>query len=94
MIRCIKFRAFEKNTLKGFASLELTRVGLIIHDCTLPEKNGMEWVGFPARSYQGKDGKTQWQPLLEFAEGARKEREAFQQQPLAAIHLAAKETVG
>jgi hypothetical protein len=34
MIRCIHFRPYEKNTLKGFVDLELTRVGLVLHDCT------------------------------------------------------------
>jgi hypothetical protein len=33
MIRCIKLRAYRKNTLRGFVDLELTRVGLVIHDC-------------------------------------------------------------
>jgi len=95
MIKCVRYRAFAKNTLKGFADLELTRVGLIIHDCTLHEKNGKEWVGIPARQYQGKDGKTQWQPLLEFAESAREARRVFQEQAIAAIYeAAAKEPVG
>jgi hypothetical protein len=71
MIRCIRFRAFEKNTLKGFAGLELTRVGLIIRDCTLHEKNRKEWVGFPARSYEAKTGETAWQPLVELIIMAR-----------------------
>jgi len=70
MIRCIRFRPFEKNTLRGFADLELTRIGLVLRDCTWHEKNGKEWVGFPARSYQDKDGNAQWQALIEFAEGA------------------------
>jgi hypothetical protein len=30
MIRCIKFRPCQKNTLLGFADLELTRVGLVM----------------------------------------------------------------
>ena len=47
MIRCIHFRPYEKNTLKGFVDLELTRVGLVLHDCTWHRhENGKEWVGF------------------------------------------------
>ena len=34
MIRCPRFRPYEKNTLRGFADLELTRVGLVLRDCT------------------------------------------------------------
>ena len=91
MIRCISFRAYEKNTLKGFADLELTRVGIIIHDCTWHEKDGREWVGFPARSYQDKDGNTQWQALVEFVQDAKEIREQFRKQAIEAIHAAAKQ---
>jgi hypothetical protein len=86
MIRCIKFRAYEKNTLKGFVDFELTRVGLIIRDCTWHEKNGREWIGFPAKTYEARDGGTAWQPLVEFAEGASEARKQFQEQAVAAIY--------
>jgi hypothetical protein len=92
-IRCTKFRAFQKNTLRGFVDLELSRVGLVLHDCTWHEKSGKEWVGFPARSYIGQDGETKWQPLIEFAEDAGEARKAFQQQALDAIHAVAGEAV-
>jgi hypothetical protein len=86
MIRCIRFRSYEKNTLKGFADLELTRVGIVIRDCTWHEKNGHEWVGFPARAYETKTGETAWQPLVEFADGATAARKQFQEQAVAAVH--------
>jgi hypothetical protein len=92
MIRCAKFKSYTKNTLKGFADLELTRVGIVIKECSWHEKNGKEWVAFPARSYTDREGGTQWQPLVEFAEGNREAREQFQQQALAAIHLATAES--
>jgi hypothetical protein len=77
-IRCLKLRRYKKNTLEAFIDLELSRVGLVFRDCTLHEKNGQEWVSFPARSYQGDDGTTRWQPLIEFAVGAKQAREQFQ----------------
>jgi hypothetical protein len=86
MIRCIRFRPYEKNTLRGFADLELTRVGLVLRDCLWHVKGDKEWVGFAARSYEDKDGNTAWQPLVEFAEGAKQAREQFQKQALEAIH--------
>jgi hypothetical protein len=92
-IRCIKFRAFTKNTLKGFTDLELTRVGIVIRDCPWHEKAGKEWVGFPARSYEDKDGQTKWQPLIEFAKDADEARRRFQEQALDAIHAFADEEV-
>ena len=90
-IRCISFRAYQKNTLKGFADLELTRVGLVLHDCTWHEKDGKEWVGFPAKPYETKNGETAWQPLIEFAEGAKEAREQFRKQALEAIRAVADE---
>jgi hypothetical protein len=91
MIRCTKFRPYEKNTLRGFVALELSNVGLVIHDCTWHCKEGKEWIGFPARTYQGNDGVAKWMPMVEFAEGAREARAQFQQQALEAVHAAAKE---
>jgi hypothetical protein len=95
MIRCIRFRPFQKNTLKGFADLELTRVGLVLRDCPWHRHaDGAEWIGFPARAYQDKDGNTQWSPLVEFAEGAKDAREQFRKHALAAIHALAEKTEG
>jgi hypothetical protein len=93
MIRCIRFRPYEKNTLKGFVDLELVRTGLVLRDCTWHEKDGKEWISFPAKSYEDKNGNTLWQPLIEFAEGAREAREQFRKQALEAIHAAAREEV-
>jgi hypothetical protein len=89
MIRCIRFRRFEKNTLQGFIDLELSNVGLVLRDCTWHRKGDQEWVGFPARQYQDKDGNTAWSPLVEFAAGAKEARAQFQQQAIAAVHAAA-----
>jgi hypothetical protein len=88
MIRCIRFRRFEKNTLKGFADLELTRVGLVLRDCTWHESHGHEWVGFPGRKYE-QNGETKWQALIEFAEGAKEAREQFRKHAVEAIHAVA-----
>jgi hypothetical protein len=85
-IRCIKFRAYEKSTLRGFADFELTNVGIIIRDCPIHSKDGKEWVGFPARSFTSNTGETKWAPLVEFAADAKEAREQFQRQALAAVH--------
>jgi hypothetical protein len=87
-ILCVKLRRFEKNTLKGFADLQLTRVGLVLHDCTWHEKDGKEWVGFPARRYE-QNGEEKWQVLIEFAAGAKDAREQFRKHAIEAIHAAA-----
>jgi hypothetical protein len=95
MIRCLRFRPYVKNTLKGFVDLELSRVGLVLRDCCWHEKNGKEWVSFPARPYENRDGDTLWQPLIEFADGAKEARAQFQRLALEVIHavVAEKEAV-
>jgi hypothetical protein len=92
MIRCIKFHPYEKNTLRGFADLELTHVGIILRDCSLHQKDDEQWVSFPARSYVGNDGVTHYQPMIEFVAGAKEAREQFQRQALKAIELFNKQT--
>jgi hypothetical protein len=89
MIRCIKFRAYHKNTLQGFCDLLLVRTGLVIKDCCLHQKGGKFWIAFPARSYLDEDGRTRWSPLVEFAEGASEAREAFQKLAVAAARAVA-----
>jgi hypothetical protein len=94
VIRCTRFRPRRKNTLQGFADLELPRVGIVIRDCSWHRhENLKEWVSFPARPYEDKSGKTTWSPLIEFVEGAREARDQFQRQALAAIHALVGEAV-
>jgi hypothetical protein len=85
VIKCLKFRPYRKNTLQGFCDLQLVRTGLVIRDCCLHEKAGKYWISFPARSYPGKDGNTQWATLIEFADDAGESREAFQHLAVAAV---------
>ena len=77
------FRAFERNTLRGFCSLALGSSGLLIHECPVHCKNGKWWVAFPARPYEGKDGAQHWQQLIEFGDPSSKAR--FQAQALEAL---------
>lgn len=91
MIRCINLRRYEKNTLQGFADLELVNTGLVLRDCTWHKKDGKEWVSFPAKAYKTATGDTAWQPLVEFAQDAQQAREQFRKQALEAIHAVAGE---
>jgi hypothetical protein len=84
MIRCVRFRLFRKNTLQGFADLQLVRTGIIIKDCALHERGGKYWIAFPARAYQ-VDGRTAWSPVVEFSPDAGEAREAFQRLPVAGV---------
>ena len=76
-----EWKPFERNSLRGFLSIEL-RSGMILHGCTLHEKNGSRWVGLPAKEYT-KEGERAWVPLVEFA--SKEVRQAFQEQALAAF---------
>jgi hypothetical protein len=89
MIKCLAFRAYTKNTLRGFADLLLVRTGLVIRDCCLHERDGKRWISFPARQFTDQNGEIKWQALIEFASGAREQREQFRKQALEAIHAAA-----
>ena len=86
-----EWRPFERNTLRGFLSLELPS-GMIIRDCTVHGKNNSRWVGMPARPYE-KDGAKTWSPLIEFA--SKEARDKFQACALAAFdkHLAEAEAL-
>jgi hypothetical protein len=80
-IEVTKFRAYRKNTLRGFVDLRLTTVGLTIKECTFHEKEGKTWVGYPARPYE-LDNKTNWNPIIVFDDDSHK---SFQTQAKAAI---------
>ncbi|HEY1863432.1 MAG TPA: hypothetical protein VGG77_07030 [Roseiarcus sp.] len=85
MIRIVNSRDHVKNTLRKIVSIELTRVGIVIHDCMLHEKNGKQWIAFPSREWRGQDGERRFSPIIEFAEGATEARKRFQEMALAAL---------
>lgn len=71
-MRCIAFKALLKNTLEGFASLEMGN-GVILHDCTVHRKNGSRWVSPPGKAMidrEGwlmmKDGRPRYTQVVEF----------------------------
>ncbi|SPD74323.1 conserved hypothetical protein [uncultured Desulfobacterium sp.] len=63
----LKYRPFRKNTLIAFVDLGLEPSGLEIRECSLHEKNGKRWLGFPARPYQ-KDGKTTYASIVQISD--------------------------
>jgi hypothetical protein len=91
MIRCIKLRHYQKNTLRAFVDLELPHAGLVLHDCTLHEHSGKKWISFPARYYENDDGNSCWTPVVQFSAGA--DRGEFQRQALAAIDMFSKQNL-
>lgn len=65
------FRAFNKNTLRGFAIVELP-AGLVIHNITIHTKNGKAWAAMPSvpqlqdGQHRVIDGKNQYKRILEW----------------------------
>ena len=90
MIRALNLKLIRKRTLRAYADLELSGVGLILRGCSWHEnENGDQWVGLPTRAYTGADGSTKYAPVVEFAESAREARKKFHEQALAAIRAVA-----
>ena len=73
-VLCTAFKAYEKNTLRGFADLWLRAARLHVRGCAVHEKNGKRWVQLPARPQLDKDrnlvkgdgGKVAYATILEF----------------------------
>lgn len=61
-MRCIDFKPYRKNTLRGFFTIELSN-GIQIRDCTLHQQNDKSWFGFPGIPYT-KDGKTEYKNVI------------------------------
>lgn len=81
-LRIVSFRRYEQRTLRGYLSVELPS-GLVLHDCTVHEREGSRWVGLPRKSYTDRDGAEQWQAVVEIPDRARRDR--FSEQVLAAL---------
>jgi hypothetical protein len=55
-MRLIEFRPLSKNTLRGFAVLELPS-GLVVRDVSIHQKGEKCWAGLPSRPMVGSDDK-------------------------------------
>ena len=77
------FREYKKNTLQGFVALEILDINLEIKDCTVHQKDGKAWIGFPGVQFTDKDGKKQWKNIIEFKDDDMKN--AFRTSAVAAI---------
>jgi hypothetical protein len=81
-VSLISFRAFEKRTLAGFATVRIDPLRLIIHDVALHRKGTARWAQLPARPFVRdgvhvvENGKPQYATTLEF-EGGRPVRDSF-----------------
>jgi hypothetical protein len=72
-IEIVSFKPFQKNTLQGFATIQITNIGIEIRDVTLHGKNGKRSIQLPSKPYE-KDGKAMWAFILDFYDKARSEQ--------------------
>jgi hypothetical protein len=68
-MKCTAFRAFERNSLRGFAT-----IGLVLLDVALHERDGKKWASPPGRPMVDKErrivtddaGKVRYAQTVEF----------------------------
>jgi hypothetical protein len=85
LMKISDFKRFEKNTLRAFFTVELAS-GMVIHKCTLHEKNGSRWIGLPAEKYTKPGGAIAYSVLIEFT--CRQVADNFRRQVLLALEAA------
>ena len=70
---CSDWRPLVRNTLRGFAAIEIWELRLKILDVAVHEKDGRRWAQLPAKPQirdgtlvYGEDGKIQYLPVMSF----------------------------
>jgi hypothetical protein len=76
------WKAFSKNTLKGFFTLQLPS-GMVIHGLTAHVKGESRWIGLPGQKFVKTDGTTSYTPVIEFTDRLTADR--FRDLALAAL---------
>jgi len=66
MIECIKFKAYEKGVLLGFADFRLPKMGIEIYGCSVHQKDGRKWVNLPSKEYQSETGEKKYSSYVRF----------------------------
>lgn len=89
-IECLGFKPLLRNTLRGFATIYVRELRLVINDVAIHQKNASRWAALPARP-QTRDGrlvtdeagKILYVPVLEF--DSAEVRAAFSRAAIAAV---------
>ena len=76
-IICTSFKPLCKNTLRGFATIQIPDLRMTMHEVAIHAQHGKAWAQPPARPWvkdgqlvRAQDGKIQYSPLFEFTSGA------------------------
>jgi hypothetical protein len=89
-LTCSDWRPLHRNTLRGFAQIEIKELRLKIHDVAVHEKDGRRWAQLPAKPQirdgtlvTGDDGRVQYYPVMSF--DTREVADAFSRAVIAAV---------
>lgn len=76
------YKSFVKGSLRAFFSITLPS-RLVIHNCSLFEKNGVRWVGLPSQKFTSAAGTISYKPICEILD--RTAVDEFRERTLAAL---------
>ena len=87
---CAEWRPLVRNTLRGFAQIEIKELRLRVYDIAIHEKDGRRWAQLPAKPQirdgtlvTGDDGRVQYYPVMSF--DTREVADAFSRAVIAAV---------
>jgi len=90
-VQVLDFRSVERTTLRGFATVLIREMNLVIRDVAIHERDEKRWAQLPSKPQLDRDhntlrddaGKVRWVPIVEF--GHRRMADAFGQRVLEAL---------
>jgi len=66
IVRCENFRRRENGKLQGFCDLVIEPPGIRLSSCELFRAGGSEWINFPSRTYESRDGQRKFARIVDF----------------------------
>jgi hypothetical protein len=76
------WKSVNKNTVRAFFTVTLES-GMIIHQCSLHEKDGQRWIGLPTEKFTKRDGSVVYSALIAFT--SRQIADNFRRQVMIAL---------
>jgi hypothetical protein len=74
-LRCTAFRRLCKGSLRGFATVEIVEMCIVVNDVGVHQRGDRAWVGLPGRPWirdgalvTGEDGRINYSPVIEFTD--------------------------
>ena len=86
-VRASNLKMIGKDTLKVTVDLTVPKWRLVIHSALWREKDGREWIAFPAREWTDRNGARKFANIIEFTD--RDTASRSQRATLAAMHAIA-----